>query len=411
MSTKSKVSPENLSSEEIRRQAYEIAEAVDAAEWEMRPRVFYDGLRKSIIPYLPCYMQEQAGELYARSYEALFILGRCSIPLTVAYTMHQYNLCGLATLPVPAVPEFERRRQILVDTVKRYKSLIAISSFGENIKHKDDPFKNVIVTQQPDGNFHCKGRKGFQSMASEADILLFSGLVGDHQGMFYTSIKDQKALALGPSLFSGAMAHSDTRPVDFNDLIIKPRNVLSLYNDLTDHVSFYCTAWFEAMCTAVYLGGASRALDEVRKFARSVHADGDELLAEVDGFVVDCGRLSVQLRSNLALARSFGVCCDKYCKLVREGGDKRELDGVAGDLMDCGTLIKYTATKAATEIVAGARGLIGTRCMVNSHPLYRINEQVCFGTMHPTIPARIERSLGSDMLGERTFTGLFEWAL
>ena len=35
---------------------------------------------------------------------------------------------ALATLPVPNAPDFERRRQILVDTIRKYRSLLAISS-------------------------------------------------------------------------------------------------------------------------------------------------------------------------------------------------------------------------------------------------------------------------------------------
>lgn len=400
-----------MSAIKIRGQAIEIADATIAAPADKKARVFYDGLRASRIPYLPCEMQTEAGSLYARCYEALFFLGRASIPMSVAFTMHLYNLASLATLPVPNAPDFERRRQILVDTVRKYKSLIAISSFGENIKHKDDPFRNVIVTAQEDGTYLCQGRKGFQSMASEADLLLFSGQIGDHQGMFYTSIKDRPELVLGPSLFAGAMAPSDTRPVDFKDLVIKQRNVLSLHNDLTDHVSFYATAWFEALCTAVYLGGASRALEEVRNFGRSVHTEDGELLADLDGFHVECGRLNLRLRSTLAMARSFGVSCDRYCKLVREGGEAHLLDSVAGDLMDLGSCIKWAGTAAAVDIVAGARSLIGTRAMSVNHPLYALSEQVLFGPMHPTITARLERSMGMAMTGETPYTGLFEWGL
>lgn len=401
-----------MSKDEVRAQARAIAEETDQAPAEKKSRVFFDGVRASAIPYLPCDLQEDAGELFVRSYEALYLLGRASVPLTVGLTMHQYNLAALATLPVPLVPDFERRRQTLVDTIKKYRSLMAISSFGENIKHKDDPSRNVIATPQPDGSYLCNGRKGFQSIASEADILLFSGWVGEHMAMFYCNLKNQPALELGPPLFGGgAMALSDTRPVQFNNLVVKSRNVLSVHNDLTDHVSFYATAWFEALVSAAYLGGACRALEEVRKFGLSVHTEDGEPLADLDGFVTDCGRLTVELRSCLALARSFGVCADRYCRLVRARGDARELDETANDLMDCGSIIKYTSTKAAQRLVDGARQLIGTRSMAANHPIKSLTEQVVFGPLHPTITAKIERSLGEALLGEEPYTGLFEWAL
>ena len=314
---------------------------------------------------------------------------------------------------MPLVPDFERRRQALVDTIKKYRSLMAISSFGENIKNKADPFRNVVAKPQPDGSFVCTGRKGFQSIASEADILLFSGWVGEHMGMFYCNLKNQPALELGPPLFgAGAMALSDTRPVQFKDLVVKSRNVLSVHNDLTNHVSYYATAWFEALVTAAYLGGACRALEEVRKFGYAVHTEDEEPLAYLDGFILDCGRLAVQLRSCLALAHSFGVCADKYCRLVRARGPAEELDKTANDLMDCGSIIKHTGTRVAEEIVNGCRALIGTRSMAADHPIKSLTEQVVFGPLHPTITAKIERSLGEAMLDEDTpYTGLFEWGL
>lgn len=395
----------------IRQQAQDIATRVEQAPPEEKSKVFYDNIRASAIPFLPCQMQEEAGELYARSYEAFFLLGRANIPLTVALTMHQYNLASLATLPVPTAPEFERRRQVLVDTIARYKSLMAISSFGENIKSKFDPSRNVVVEERPDSTYLCRGFKGFQSMASQADILLFSGQIGEHMGMFYTSVKDQPALILGPSLFSGAMALSDTRPVEFRDLVIKRRNVLSTHDDLTDHVSFYGTAWFEALVTAAYLGGASRALEEVRRFALQVHTEDDEPLAELDGFLVEAGRLAIRLRSAVAMAYSFGPCADRYCKMVRENAPANELDKVASEMMDCGSLVKYTATQVAQEIVYGARSLIGTRSMIPSHPIYALSEQVAFGSMHPTISAKIERAMGRDLLNDQPYFGYFEWAL
>lgn len=397
--------------QQVKHEAHEIAARVDAVPLEEKFRTFFDAVRASQIPFLPCTLQAEAGQLYARSYEAFYLLGRASVPLTVGLTMHQYNLAALATLPVPAVPEFERRRQVLVDTISRYRSLMAISSFGENIKSKHDPFRNVIITERPDGTYLCKGRKGFQSIASEADILLFSGVMGEAMGMMYTNLKKQPAVKVGPPLFTGAMAMADTRPVEFDDLIVKRRNLLSATDELTDHISFYATAWFEALVTAAYLGGACRALDEVRKFALSVHTEDGEPLADLDGFVVEVGRLAIALRASLAMARSFGICAERYCKGVRGAAPAEELDQLANDLMDCGSVIKYACTKTATEIVSGARGLIGTRGMATNHPLHAINEQICFGPLHPTIPSRLERSVGSEVLIDKPFTGLFEWGL
>ncbi len=404
--------------QEIRRQAENIAQAVLEAPEEQKSQVFFSRVRQSDIPFLPCRLQDDAEELFARSYEALFLLGRACLPLAVGLTMHQYNLSALATLPVPLAPEFEMRRKLLVDSIARRKWLLAISSFGENIKNKDQSDRNVVVTETPEGDFLCRGRKNFQSMATEADLLLFSGALPDGtMGMFYAPLKGQAKIKPGPSLFSGAMALTDTRPLQFEDLLLKRKNMLSITEWLTDHVSFYATAWFEALVSAAYLGGASRALEEVRLFARSVHpGDDDDPLSEVDGFMVDAGRLSIPLRGMLAMARSFGVCAGRYCRELGEhqegdAGSQARLEAIANDLMDCGSTIKYLGTQVAQDTVAGARRLIGTRSMSPRHPIYALTEQIVFGPLHPTISARLERSMGRELLGEQPFLGWFPYAL
>ena len=42
-----------------------------------------------------------------------------------------------------------------------------------------------------------------------------------------------------------------------------------------------------------------------------------------------------------------------------------------------------------------------------SHPIHALTEQICFGPLHPIIPARAEREEGEDMLGEEEYMGWF----
>ena len=397
----------------IRAQAQEIADLVYLAETDSeKSDVFFEKIRESDIPFLPCDLRDDAEQVFLRAFEALFVLGRANVPLAVGLTMHLYNLAGLATLPVPWAPEFERRRKVMVDGVKRYKSLLAISSFGENIRSKEAANRNVTVSLTETGEYLCNGRKNFQSMATKADLLLFSGYLPDGvMGMFYTPLKGVDAIKPGPSLFSGAMSLTDTRPLQFENLLIKRRQMLSVEEDLTDHVSFYSTAWFEALVSAAYLGGASRAIEEVRSFARSVHPFGEEPLSELDGFIVEAGRLSIKLRTSLALSRAFGACVGNYCRSLQAKADPEILDGMSNDLMDSASALKYTGTRNAQDVVNGARTLIGTRSMASGSPIHQLTEQICFGPLHPTISARYERSMGREMLVEEPYYGWFPWAM
>jgi alkylation response protein AidB-like acyl-CoA dehydrogenase len=393
----------------VRREARELAAAVAAAETEEeKSATFFRLIRESCIPYLPCTLRDKPAELFARSYEAVYILARVNLPLCVGFAMHQYNLAALATLPVPSAPEFENRRKILVDSIQKYKTLLAISSFGSNIRGRGTPNPNVVVRENERGEFVCNGRKNFQSMATNADLLLFSGyLPGDEMGMFYCQLNGDERVVPGPSLFAGAMKLTDTKPITFNNLVIKRRQVLSMEEWLTYHVSNYATSWFEALISAVYLGGACRALEEVRKFGRSVSHDQETLLSELDGFQLEAGRLALKHRSALAFGMSYGPLAEKYCRAVIDGVPEDEEDGLSSDLMDVSGCIKYTTTATAQEIVNGARALIGTRSMSVSHPIHALTEQICFGPLHPIIPARAEREEGEDMLGEEEYMGWF----
>lgn len=395
----------------VRQEAQALAAAVEAAETdEEKSDVFFKGVRESCIPYLPCQLRDDPEQCFNRSYEALFLLARANLPLAVGYAMHQYNLAAWATLPVPNAPEFERRRKIMVDSVERYKSLMAISSYGVNARALGSKNPNVVVDFR-DGKYICNGKKNFQSMASKADILLFSGYLEDNtMGLFYCQLAGQDAIVPGPSLFGGAMHLTDTKPLYFKNLELGRRNVLSTEEWLTDHVSTYGTAWFEAMVSAAYLGGASRALEEVRKFARSVSVDQESMLYELDGFVLDAGRLAAKLRSSLALGYSFGPLVARYCEALINGAPEEEQDGLDTDLGDNSAAIKYATTHAAEEIVNGAISLVGSRSLALGHPLHALNEQIRFGPLHPTITAHYLRTEGEDLLEEEEYEGLYPWA-
>lgn len=397
---------------QVREEANAVAAAVVAAETdEEKSDIFFKMVRESCIPYLPCTLRDDPEQLYTRSYEAMFILARANLPLAVGFAMHQYNLAALATLPVPTEPEFENRRKILVDMVQRYKSILAISSFGTNIRAKGTVGNNVVVEQNERGEFICNGRKNFQSMATKADLLLFSGYLPDGvMGMFYCQIGKNKAVTPGNSLFAGAMKLTDTKPLLFDNLVLKRRQVLSLTEWLTYRISNYATSWFEALVSAAYLGGAARALEELRAFSLSMSHNQEDPIAKLDGFNLEAGRLIARHRACLSLGQHFGSVAAKYCKAVIEDAPQVEEDGLQDDFMDVAGSIKYTCTQAAVDIVAGCRGLVGTRSMKVGHPIHALTEQICFGPLHPIIPARLERETGEEYLTEHPYFGLYPWA-
>ena len=99
----------------------------------------------------------------------------------------------------------------------------------------------------------------------------------------------------------------------------------------------------------------------------------------------------------------------KYCRAVIDDDSEARVAGLCEDLMDAAGVIKHHGNVAAQDVVNGARGLIGTRSMSVTHPIHALTEQICFGSLHPIIPARHERDTGDEVLGESPYFGLFPW--
>lgn len=393
--------------ERIRHQAREVASAVRAAPAEERAELFYRLLRGSDVPYV-AVLEPSAGDAFLRAFDALFILAGASLPLAIGFTMHQYMFGALTAAPIPAEPFAERRARV-VDLVCSGRLLVGVSSLGDNHKLPGGEH-DVVVEERADGHLIARGRKLFLSMARETDLLAMTAKLTDGRpGFFVCPIRGEATVRLLGARLPGPLELADTQGVRFEDHEMPPEVMLSDGEILHQFLTSWTTSWFEALVAGTYLGGAARALDELRTFARGFRTRDGTLLGELDGFVVEAGRLALDLRTAIALASSFGPALDRTCALARSPDVPYAAKAEAvNELSLLSSLIKYHATRSAEDVVGRVRRLMGTRAMHAGQVIAELSSQIVFGPMHPMLAAELERNTGVAALAEEPGPGLFE---
>lgn len=351
-----------------------------------------DYLRNTPLPFIACYADElSAKDMFDYAFRYLHVLGQYNVALSVGLAMNTYISLSIACLPAqPGTPIAFLKQQFLA-LVKQNRWILAVSSFDDFIRAKDEPGHQVFCETQPDGTIRCNGVKNFQSNISDADLLLFSGVLDNRKvGLFYTFLKQTPGITLGDSMYPGAMADTDTRPVFFKDLVLTPfQSVPS--DDGGENVGLHTLTRviFAVMAMAPYLGGARRALDEAAAFLRSVQVDGVSL-AELDGYVTDMGRNQIQYLVCMNLAEGFAHQLQSL-----------QLDNLAQWLTSeapKAMAVKHHVTAVCEQLVDNARKIIGTRSLLPGHIVSQLSQQVLFAALHPVLNAKIERELGAAVL-------------
>ncbi len=392
---------------EIRQQALEIGGRLP---WEITPKVaresYFGALRQSDIPYLGWHHRERPAALHKLSFDALYLLARASLPCTVAFTMHQYVSSSLAA--VSLLLDSGRRCKVeeLLQQLKSRQQLLGIAEFGDHLRPPGQNFEPLLIESDETG-YCITGKRSLVSLTDEADRLALVGRFQERLTFLLVDFKDNPKIEIQEPVLQASARLTQTRPVKLEGATFTEADLLCDDEKLTVFLCTYTTAWFQALIAATYLGAASRAMEEVRAFSREVHLpEGGPPLAELDGFVVDFGRLAIKLRAGLALASSFGPALARVHRLAQSGDDRSLTEGV-DELVELSSLIKYEATARAQEVVSACRGLIGTRSLSEGHPLEQLTQLISIGPLHPIIPAKFERSSGRSHLGEEPFKGLF----
>ena len=361
-----------------------IAQEVGLAQNDLTE--FYALLRSTDLPFW-------APGLPHVCCKALHRLGGVSPAVALAIENHMYVVSSLVTFPLEEHAE-EARRQSLLRLLREQRLLVANTS---SKVHANKLGTSGAVAKREGDGFRINGSSSYVSLSTQSDIMLFQVPLEDAGvGLFITKMRDQPGLEIGPFLFPRSMLDSDTRRIQFQDVFL-PAEALLLSGATEQMLRLhqYETIWHQLLTTSLYLGGAARALDEARLFLRSVRGKDGRPLAELDGMVIDVGRLVIRYRTVWALVMQTA---DQLGQLAKSSLDLASLEA----LVELACTTKYAGTICAEEVVTAVRRIIGARSFagVVVQPIERLSLETPFGPLGPEVNAAIERWLGRRALGE-----------
>jgi alkylation response protein AidB-like acyl-CoA dehydrogenase len=359
---------------------------------------FYEALRASGLPFLMCEPELDPLRLHRQCCDILHACGGVSPAVALALENHYYVAASFATLPLAADSPLGSRRGELIERIGRERLLVA----NTNSKVQADKLGSIGTQARREGDgFRVSGTASYMSLATEADLLVFVTLLeGEGPAFFVTPLRGADGIEIGPYLFPNAMVDSDTRRVTFQDSPLAPESLLlsGKNSDVAALFKFELT-WHQSLIPALYLGAAARALEEVRRFLRTVQTPDGKALAELDGMVVDVGRLAIAHQSAWSLVRHAG---EALAEAIRSSLDESRL----AHAFDLAHAAKYVGTNCAEEILAMARRVIGARSFTANHPLERLSQEVLFAPLSGEVHALIERRFGKQALGDLSFLDL-----
>lgn len=371
----------------------QVAKAVAALEESLEKQdlsIFYRALRATDLPMLgPVHSKDPQG-LHRTCFNVLRRLGSISPAVGVAVYNHYAVTCSLSTFPVHNNPKLAARREEMVQELIDGRLLVANTT---SRIHTDKVGAFGTLAEREEKGFRVNGVAAYMSLATEGDLIFFFTQVRNEGfAIFVAPLRDNPSIEIGPFLFPTAMVDSDTRRVTFRDAFIPENDMLQV----DESIGAFQVAWHQALLAAPFLGAAARALEEARKFLLSVRTPDDKPLAELDGMILDIGRLAIKYRSACAISYEAGQALEWVAS--NEPNLPRLIDAYN---LSCAA--KQVGAKCAEEIVGAVRRIIGGRSFSGTHPLERLSQEVMFAPLGGEIDAVTERRFGRLVLGDAEF--------
>src|SRR4029077_2425472 len=104
------------------------------------------------------------------------------------------------------------------------------------------------------------------------------------------------------------------------------------------------------------------------------HAPTESRRADVDGMVVDLGRMAIRYRAACALVHRASEALEA---LARRPGGLAAFE----DVFELARAAKQVGTGCAEAIVTEVRRIIGARAFTGAHPLERLSQEAMFGPL------------------------------
>jgi alkylation response protein AidB-like acyl-CoA dehydrogenase len=378
-----------------------VAAALENALSAKDLSIFYRAFRATRLPFVCGEYRDNAGLLFPVCFNIVHRLGGISPAVALAVENHYYVTSAVATFPAASDPPLEASRQQLLEAVVSQRLLVA----NTNSKvHSGKVGELGTVARRDADGFRVNGTAAYTSLATEADLLvLLTEIEGEGFAVFVIpDLRVNACVEIGPYLFPSAMIDSDTRCITFRDLRL-PSHALAANarSPIAGKLIPFEMAWHQLLIAALYLGAAARAIDEVRLFLRGTTGRDGRPLAELDGMIVDVGRLALEYQR----ARSLVEKCGEALHAVRElPRDVLQVEHA----VNLASVAKYSGSRAAETIVTAARRIVGARTFAGGCALERLSYEVMFASLGPEVSAVIERRFGKQVLESASFPREFQ---
>jgi alkylation response protein AidB-like acyl-CoA dehydrogenase len=373
-----------------------IAEALEKALAQNDLTGFYQAFRSTDLPFIGTHYQQDAYGLFVVCFEILHRLGSISPATALAVENHYYVSSAIATFPTVDNPALNNSRQSLLASIINDRLLVA----NTNSKiHSDKLGEMGTCARLEEDVFRITGKAAYTSLATQGDLLVFiTQIEGEGPALFaITPMQENPCVEIGSYLFPSAMIDSDTRQIIFHDLLVPKDKLIAGGKDAQVGLLInFEMAWHQLLIPALYLGAAARAIEEVRKFLRATRGRDERPLAELDGMIIDIGRIALDYHSACCVVHQAGQALGEVRQLPK---DARRLERA----VDLASAAKYIGTRCAESIVTTARRIIGARAFVGGHPLERLSQEVMFASLGPEVSAVIERRYGRQVLDDHSF--------
>ncbi|HEV3456782.1 MAG TPA: acyl-CoA dehydrogenase family protein [Thermoanaerobaculia bacterium] len=382
-----------LAAGDLSAQSARLTAALAVALSEQDLPAFYRVFRGTELPLLGLTYGTHGRDwrgIYAACFEVLRNLGSVSPAVGLAVYNHYAVTCSLATFPLADRPTLAARRDALVKAIVDGRWLVANTTTRVHV----GKVTSYGATARRDGsNYRLSGSAAYLSLATASEIVIaFVQIEGEGFAVFVSRLRDNPQIEVGPYLFPNSMIDSDTRRVTFRDTLVSEENMLMIDRN----IAMWQTAWHQALFAVPFLGGAARALDELRKFLRSVRAPNDKPLAELDGMIADAGRMAIRYRGACAIAHQAGQALEALI-----GRPAKTESYVEAFNLACAA--KQIGTRCAEDLVTEVRRIIGARAFTGGQPMERISQETMFAPLGGEPNAYIEREYGRLVLGEERF--------
>lgn len=366
-----------------------ISEKLCEAEDTKNYKEFYSFIKTTQIPFIPCY-EKNTKKVHQECFRVLHSIGKISIPVSVALSMHYYILASLSCYPFSKKNMQYWKREILLKKIKNERLLIA--NTGSIRTFKDISGNKSIVAQKEKDMYIINGESPYMSLSGIADYLVFTAVLPEATKAVIFVPSNSDRIEFSDSAFGDVMQGSYTKSVKFKNLPVSSVNVIVLDNSEEERceILVYQRSWFQALVSAPYLGATLNVILYLKDFSRK-KIKKDKILSESENFINSIGELMLKYKTAYVLCENAGTAIADFKK-----GDKSSLQKI----FEASVLSKFFSTRFSEDIINNSRYLMGSKFLSYDSLTNKVYKEIVYGALQPMTDMDIKEYFGKSLMDD-----------